>query len=144
MFWVIVLLFIAWILKDFFYPFKRDIRKVAGAVIARMGAMWRSYYEKKKGKLFLEASSLMREQFHFPFWQSQRVAYYAAKAAFVFKDGHSRNDYEKALPYLKKYYSLINNVAEVAINIDSAAVSELEWWIILRERGKHPPEEWEQ
>jgi len=144
MLWAVVFLFIAWILTDLYYPFKRDIRKIDGAVIARMdAAMWRSYYEKKRIKLFLEASSLMREQFHFPFWQSQRVAYYAAKAAFVFKDGHTRNEYEKALPYLKKYYLLINNIADASFNVDSAAVSELEWWIIRRERDRHPPEEWE-
>jgi hypothetical protein len=28
----------------------------------------------------------------------------AARAAFVFKGGHNRQDYEKALPYLVSFY----------------------------------------
>ena len=85
----------------------------------------------------------MRKEFHFPFWRSHRIAYYAAKAAFVFKDGKSRSDYDKALPYLKKYYSLNNSISEMAFDADSAAKSELEWWIIRRNREQHPPAEWE-
>jgi hypothetical protein len=86
----------------------------------------------------------MRKEFHFPFWRSFRVSYYAAKAAFVFKDGISRIDYEKALPPLKKYYGLINTISETSFNSDGAAVSELEWWIIRRNRAEHPAAEWEQ
>jgi hypothetical protein len=142
--WVLILL-IGWIAIDLFYPFKRDISKIDAEETARLeGAMWRSYYEKKKVKLLFQAGKLMRNEFHFPLWRSYRVAYYAAKAAFVFKDGHSRTDYEKALPYLKKYYSLINDISTVSFNTDSAALCELEWWIIRRERDKHPPAEWEK
>ena len=142
--WILLLL-AAWIGIDIFYPFKRDIRKINAEETARMEtAMWRSYYEKKKVKLFLQSARLMRKEFHFPFWRSHRVAYYAAKAAFVFKDGQNRDDYEKALPYLEKYYGLINSISTVSFNTDSAAKTELEWWIIRRERDKHPPAEWEK
>lgn len=141
--WILLLLAV-WIAIDIFYPFKRNIRKINAEETARMeAAMWRSYYEKKKVKLFLQSARLMRKEFHFPFWRSHRVAYYAAKAAFIFKDGHNRTDYERALPYLEKYYSLINNISTISFNIDSAAKTELEWWIIRRERDKHPPAEWE-
>jgi hypothetical protein len=140
----LLLLLIGWIAIDLFYPFKRDISRINAEETARMdGAMWRSYYEKKKAKLFFQSAKLMRKEFHFPFWRSHRVAYYAAKAAFVFKDRKSRSDYEKALPYLKKYYSLINKISETAFDADSAAKSELEWWIIRRNRQQHPPAEWE-
>ena len=140
----LLLLFIAWILVDLFYPFKRDITSIDAKETARIEAgMWRSYYEKKKLKLFFQSGKLMRKEFHFPFWRSYRVAYYAAKAAFAFKDGHNRAEYEKALPHLKKYYGLINDISETHFNVDSASRSELEWWIIRRERDKHPPSEWE-
>jgi hypothetical protein len=142
--WVLIPL-IGWITIDLFYPFKRDISKIDAEETARLEAgMWRSYYEKKKVKLFFQAGKLMREEFHFPLCRSYRVAYYAAKAAFVFKDGHNRDEYEKALPYLKKYYHLINNISERTFNVDSAAMTELEWWIIRRERDKYPPAEWEK
>jgi hypothetical protein len=141
--WLLILLAI-WIAIDLFYPFKRDISKIDAKETAQMdGAMWRSYYEKKKIKLFFQSAKLMRNEFHFPFWRSQRVAYYAARAAFAFKDGHNRDEYERALQYLKKYYSLINDISTVSFNVDSAAMTELEWWIIRRERDKHPPAEWE-
>jgi hypothetical protein len=142
--WLLILL-IGWIAVDLCYPFKRNIRKIDATETARLEVgMWRSYYEKKKLRLFLQAGELMRNEFHFPLWRSYRVAYYAAKAAFAFKDGHNRGDYEKALPYLKKYYGLINDISTISFNTDSAAICELEWWIIRRERDMHPPAEWEK
>jgi len=145
--WILLLaaLLLVWIVVDLFFPFKTDLSKIDPVETARLeGSMWRSYYEKKPVKLFFQSAELMRKEFHFSFWQSFHVAYYPAKAAFVFKDGKGRVDYEKAFPYLKKYYTLINNVSEKDFNADSAARSELEWWIIRREREKHPPEEWER
>ncbi|MDP4264051.1 MAG: hypothetical protein Q8941_16105 [Bacteroidota bacterium] len=140
----LLFLLAGWIVIDLYYPFKRDISKIDARETARMeGAMWRSYYEKKKLKLFFQSAELIREEFHFPFWRSNRAAYYAAKAAFVFKDGHNRSDYDKALPYLKKYYGLVNDISITPFSSDSAAMTELEWWIIRRERDMHPPAEWE-
>jgi hypothetical protein len=140
--WVLILL-AGWIAVDLLYPFKRNISRINAKETARIDAgMWRSYYEKKKVKLFLQAGHLMREEFRFPFWRSYHVAYYAAKAAFVFKDGQTRADYEKALPYLKIYYGHINDISETRFNADSAAICELEWWIIRRERDRHSPDEW--
>ena len=136
---------IAWIIIDINYPFKADLHKINAAETATLdGAMWRSYYEKKPVKLFMQSAQLMRNEFHFPFWRSYLVSYYAAKAAFVFKEGVSRNDYEKALPYLVKYYGHINDVSSTPFNVDTTAATELEWWIIRRERDKHPSAEWEQ
>jgi hypothetical protein len=134
----------AWIAIDLLFPFKRDISRIDAAGTARMdGAMWRSYYEKKKLKLFMQSATLMRNQFHFPYWRSHRAAYYAARAAFTFKDGRNRDEYRKALPYLRKYFGLINGISTIQFNADSAATTELEWWIIRRERENHPPAEWE-
>jgi len=139
-----LLLLLAWIVIDINYPFKTDIRKIDAAETARLdGAMWRSYYEKKPVKLFMQSAELMRNEFHISFWRSYLVSYYAAKAAFVFKEGINRSDYNKALPYLKKYYNNINDISNISFNTDSVAVTELEWWIIRRERDKHVPAEWE-
>jgi hypothetical protein len=145
---VILFLFIilfVWIIIDVNYPFKTDLRKIDASETARLdGAMWKSYYAKKPVKLFMQSAELMRTQFQMPFFRSYLVSYYVAKAAFVFKDGKNRNDYAKALPYLLKYYSHINDVSNKPFNADTAAAAELEWWIIRRERGQHSPNEWEQ
>ena len=138
-------LLLAWIIIDINYPFKTDIGKIDAAETARLdGGMWKSYYEKKPIKLFMQSRKLLRSQFHMPFFRSCLVSYYAAKAAFVFKDGQNRNDYKKAMPYLVKYYNHINAVSKMPFDADTAAAAELEWWIIRRERVQHPPGEWEQ
>jgi hypothetical protein len=140
----LIILFAAWIIIDLNYSFKTDLRKLDAPKTARLdGAMWRSYYERKPVKLFLQSAELMRKEFHFPFWRSFLVSFYAAKAAFVFKDGNNRQQYEKALPYVQKYYGLINSISKIPFNADSAAGTELEWWIIRRYRQQHSPNEWE-
>ena len=142
---LIFLLLVVWIAIDLNYPYKTDIKKINPAEVARLdGAMWRSYYEKKKLKLFFQSAELMRKQFGAPFWRSNVMAYHVAKAAFVFKDGKDRNDYEKALPDLVKYYQLINNISNTGFDAAKAANLELEWWIIRRYRNEHPPAEWEK
>jgi len=140
-----LLLITTWIFVDINYPVKRNIRIINAEETARLdGAMWRSYYEKKPVKLLLQSAELMRTQFHFPFWRSMRVAYFAANAAFVFKEGTDRASYEKALPYLIKYFKHISDISKEPFNADTAAKQELEWWIIRRFRNEHPPAEWEQ
>ena len=102
-------------------------------------AMWRSYYEKHRARLFNQASELLRSQYRMPYVRSNMVAYYAAHAAFVFKDGKDRADYEKALPDLIKFYSAIRKMSDIPFDVDRAARLELEWWIIHRQRAQHPP-----
>ncbi|HEX4850522.1 MAG TPA: hypothetical protein VFV08_06930 [Puia sp.] len=133
-----------WICIDLFFPFKTNLKNFNYVEVARLDAtMWRSYYEKRKFSLFLESAELMRKQFHVPLWRSQLMAYHAAKAAFIFKDGHNRADYIKALPHLEKYYGEINRISDSPFNVNKAAALELEWWIIRRDRIAHPPSEWE-
>jgi hypothetical protein len=139
----IFLLLIIWVLFDLNYPIKTDLTQFNAAEVASLETgMWKAYYEKKKFRLFLLTAELMRKQFHVPFWRSQRMAWFAAKAAFVFKDGKNRAGYEKALPSLKKYYAQINAVSSKPFDVDRAAANELEWWIIRRDREIHPPAEW--
>jgi hypothetical protein len=102
-------------------------------------AMWRSYYDKERVKLFRELAELMRTQYRMPFVRSNVVAYQAARAAFVFKDGHGRADYEKALPNLVNFYSEIRKISEIEFDVDRAALLELEWWIVHRERKSRGP-----
>jgi hypothetical protein len=84
-------------------------------------------------------TELLRSQYNLPFIRSNAVAYQAARAAFVFKGGRSRQDYEKALPHLVSFYTAIKKVSDIQFDADRAARLELEWWIIHRERDKHAP-----
>jgi hypothetical protein len=63
-------------------------------------------------------------------------AFYAARAAFVFKEGKSRGDYTKALPDLVTYYASILPEGDP---VEKIAGIELEWWILHRERATIAP-----
>ena len=129
-----------WIAVDLNHSYKTDIREFNDDEIARLDtAMWRSYYSRERLRLFRELGETLESQFHFPFWRRQLVAFYAARAAFVFKDGKTREDYEKALPDLRKFYTHIHDVSTSDFDIEQAAQLELEWWIVHRQRKDHAP-----
>jgi hypothetical protein len=137
---LILALTILGVLYDLFYPRTIQMREFDPDEVARLEtAMWRSYYEKHRARLFNEMSELLRSQYRMPLVRSNLVAYYAAHAAFVFKDGHERSDYEKALPDLIKFYSAVRRMSDIPFDVDRAARLELEWWIIHRQRAQHAP-----
>jgi len=128
-------LLIIWILIDFYGPWSANLRKFNPVVIAQLETkMWRAYYDKKPAELYYLLVIMLREQNKLPFWQANLTAYYAAKAAFAFKEGKSRADYEKAIPYLQNYFASINHIGNMSSNTQELAKLELEWWIVHRER----------
>ncbi len=127
-------------LYDLYAPRSTRMREFDPQEVARLEtAMWRSYYDRERLKLFRELSELLRTQYNLPYVRSNLVAYHAAKAAFVFKDGHNRQEYEKAIPNLVSFYSSIREVSDIAFDVERAARLEVEWWIVHRERKNHPP-----
>ena len=139
-FLLVVVVLVAWLLYDLYAPRTAHLREFDPDEVARLEtAMWRSYYEKQQLRLFRELSELLRTQYNMPLVRSNQVAYYAADAAFVFKKGKQRSDYEKALPDLVKFYQSVRQMSDIPFDVDRAARLELEWWIIHRERAKHPP-----
>jgi hypothetical protein len=140
--WLLVAVIIGalsfWVGIDLFGPHRADLRRFDPNEVAHLDAvMWRSYYNRQQRQLFFQLAELMRRQFHFPVLRSNEVAANAAKAAFVFKDGHSRADYEKALPDLEKYFRAICDISTKPFDVHRAAQLELEWWIVHREREHH-------
>jgi len=128
----------AWIAFDLYKPHKVDMRDFEADEVARLDtAMWRSYYSRERLKLFGQLSELLEEQYKLRFWRRQIIAYYAAKATFVFKDGKTREDYEKALPDLEKFYGEIRDISTTDFNVKKAAKLELEWWIVHRQRKQY-------
>ena len=137
---VVLLAVAAWVLYDLYAPRTAHLREFDPDEVARLEtAMWRSYYEKERVRLFRELSELMRTQYDMPLVRSNQVAYYAANAAFVFQKGKKRTDYEEALPDLVKFYQSLRTMSDIPFDVNRAARLELEWWIIHRERAKHPP-----
>lgn len=133
-----------WIASDFLIPSKNSLRNFDPAAVGRLDSdMWRSYYEHRRGRLFFQLSKLMRQQFSAPFWRSFPMAYQAAKAATVFQDGHNREEYARALPYLENYFARINALCNEPFDVQAVAKNELEWWIIRRE-PQYTKADWEQ
>ena len=131
-------LLIAWIAFDLYVPHKVDIRVFDPNEVARLDtAMWRSYYNRERLKMYGELTELLEKQYGLRFWRRQFIAFYAAKSAFVFKDGKERADYEKALPDLEKFYGEIRAISTTDFDVPRAARLELEWWIVHRERRKY-------
>ena len=136
----LALLLSAWVAFDLYRPVSTSLREFDADEVARLETeMWRSYYSRERVKLFGQLAQLLRTQYRLPFWRSNAVAYRAAKAAFVFKDGRGRADYERALPDLESFYHSVRAVADTDFDTTRAARLELEWWIVHRERRAHAP-----
>jgi hypothetical protein len=124
---------------DLFGPWRADFRRFDADETARLEtAMWRAYYERRPAALFLDLARFLRTQFHLPPCRSFVVAYHASRAAFVFKDGKSRTEYERALPDLERYFAALERVGHLGSDPRRLASVELEWWIVHRERDRHP------
>lgn len=137
---VLVAAVVAYALVDLYWPRQTNIRDFDPDEVARLDtAMWKSYYGRERIRLFLELGEVLRSQYGLPYVRSNAVALKAAKAAFIFKDGKSRADYERALPDLVAFYSEIRAVSTTEFDVEKAARLELEWWIIHRERDRHDP-----
>jgi hypothetical protein len=137
---VVLVLLSAGVLFDLYYPRTSKLREFDPDEVARLEtAMWRSYYDKQHLKLFNQLSELLRTQYQMPPLRSNEVAYFGANAAFVFKQGKERKDYEKALPDLKKFYGEIRKISDIPFDVDRVSQLELEWWIVHRQRAQHKP-----
>jgi hypothetical protein len=137
---LIVIALVAYTAFDLLGPRASKMRSFDPNEVARLEtAMWRSYYDKQQLRLYNQLTELLRSQYNMPFIRSNTVAYQAARAAFVFKGGHNRQEYEKALPYLVSFYTAIQKVSDIPFDVDRASQLELEWWIVHRERDRHAP-----
>jgi hypothetical protein len=121
-------------------PARVDIRAFDPDEVARLEtAMWRSYYDRRRLPLFRQLVALLRGQFRLAPGRSLATAFLAARAAAVFQVGQGHADYERALPYLERYYAAILAASEVPFDAARAARLELDWWIVHREAADHPP-----
>ena len=130
----------AWIAEDLYVPRHHDLRSFDPERVAVLETgMWRSYYEHRALALFTELTQLLRQEYGMPFWRSALAGFHAAKAAEVFQRGHNRAEYEHALPDLVAYYDLVLRTSASSFDVEAVSRLELEWWIVHRERDRHPP-----
>lgn len=133
-----LLALLIWLFVDVFVPRKHSLREFDPAEVARLEtAMWRSYYDRDPVLLFWQLAGGLRQQFRAPFWRSFGLAFQATRAAFVFKQGQSRTDYQRALPILISYYQSIQELSAEQFDIRRMATLELEWWIVHRQRDRY-------
>ncbi|HLK64952.1 MAG TPA: hypothetical protein VKU19_16030 [Bryobacteraceae bacterium] len=129
-----------WVVRDLSAKTRHDLADFDAHEVARLETeAWRSYYAHEKLHLLTQMVTLLRTQYHMPFWRAWVAAYHAAHAAIVFQPGHNRAEYERALPDLIRLYSLVRRGSETDFPVDHVAKLELEWWIIHRERAAHQP-----
>lgn len=115
-------------------PARVDIRAFDPDEVARLEtAMWRSYYDRRRLPLFGQLVALLRGQFQLSPARSLALAYLAAKAAAVFQVGRDHADYQRALPYLERYYAAILAVSDAPFDAAEVARLELDWWVVHRE-----------
>jgi heptosyltransferase-2 len=95
-------------------------------------AMWQAYYDRQPAKLFRLSVQLLREQLGFSQTQALYNAYRLTMAAFVFKRGRQRLEYERALRWLVPFYRTTRRHLNARWDALEVAQSELEWWIIHR------------
>jgi hypothetical protein len=134
-----------WAAAELARPRRVDTRVFDADQVARLeAAMWRSYYDRRRLPLFGRLVALLQGQFHLQPLRAVALAGLAARAAAVFQVGASRADYQRALPYLERYYAGIRAVSEVEFDPRRAARLELEWWIVHREADAHRPGELER
>ncbi len=142
---LVLLAVAALVTVDFATSRRAGFREFDGATMGRLDAdMWRSYYERRPVRLFWQLAASHREQFNTGVLRSFKVAYLAARAAFTFKDGRSREEYARALPDLERYFTTLNSIAAEPFDPRQAARDELEWWIIRREPAQHATADWER
>jgi hypothetical protein len=135
----ILALFLLYASLDLFWPLRRDLRQFDPAAVGALETkMWRSYYDREPVALYEQLAETLRTQYHFPPLRSYLGAYHAASAAFTFKDGKRRSDYEKALPALRAYFAVIYHTGNIDFDVERAAAMELKWWIVHRDRADYP------
>ena len=95
-------------------------------------AMWRAYYDRRPAALFRLSLQLLREQLAFSSFLALLNSYRLTRAAFVFKRGRRREDYQQALRWLVPFYRSAHRRLAAQWSPQTVAVLELEWWIIHR------------
>ncbi|UUZ63834.1 hypothetical protein LP417_32240 [Polaromonas sp. P1-6] len=129
---------------DVYWPLHRDLRQFDPVALGTLETtMWQSYYGRQRMALFSELAEMLRTQYQFPWLRSYLGAYRGAAAAFTFKDGKQRSDYQKALPALQAYFGLIRNTGNIDFDAHAPLLSNWSGGLCIGSVIAIPPVRWD-
>jgi hypothetical protein len=117
---------------------KKDLKEFDYRAIAKLdGDMWRAYYQHQFPTLFALLLKLFRSQFASSWFVVLWLAYYAAWAATDFRIRKGRENHQRVLRSLVKFYKIMSDNSTRSFDYAKAAELELEWWDIRRYPHKY-------
>jgi hypothetical protein len=99
--------------------------------------MWRSYYNHQFIKMFYQLTLFMRSVLRCGWFIALRLAWHSAIAAVYFRRRRGRENYDKVLKHLIKFYKIGSNHSIAPYDYKKAGQLELEWWDIHRYPKKY-------
>lgn len=119
---------------------KSDITQFDYQKIAKLDTnMWISYRKSNRKfiGLSLQAFRLIKHELRFSWITTARMAFYAGRAAAVYRLRKGNENYVKAQKNLTKLFKTVSDNCTKPFNYNKAAKLELEWWDIQRYPEKH-------
>lgn len=96
-----------------------------------------AYYQRDWLKLVRVSVGMVKETFGLNWLQAAYAAYLVVRAEIAFAP-YPQNDVPQAKRYMRQFYSFIQNVHHLHLDLDRAAELELNWWIAHRKLFGNP------
>jgi hypothetical protein len=96
-----------------------------------------AYYQKRWLRLLRVSVGMVKEAFGLSWWQAIYAAYLVARAEIAFAP-FPHNDVPLAEAYMRRFYTFIRKVHGEAFDVEQAARTEVNWWIVHRKLFANP------
>lgn len=90
-----------------------------------------AYYQKRWLRLLRASIRMVQEAYQFSLWQAIYGAYLIARAEIAFAP-FPDNDVPLAEAYMRRFFTFLNRVHGLKIDVENAAKVEVAWWIVHR------------
>jgi hypothetical protein len=90
-----------------------------------------AYYQKRWLRLLRVSIRMVQEAYQFSLWQAIYGAYLIARAEIAFAP-FPENDVPLAEAYMRRFFTFLNRVHGLKIDVENAAQVEVNWWIVHR------------
>ena len=96
-----------------------------------------AYYQKRWLRLLRVSVGMVKEAFGLSWWQAIYAAYLVARAEIAFAP-FPRNNVPLSEAYMRLFYAFIKKVHGEAFDVEQAARTEVNWWIVHRKLFANP------